>query len=112
MASTTEVIISDGGFGCPPGAISSSVWASCVQCFLDFALTFIGNKRSLQEVISPLSFSDLSHELQRFSALRFPIPDNNFTIRLNATSSRGLATKRMNETTSLMWACSKNRIPL
>src|SRR5437868_10994858 len=99
------MIISDGGFGLPPGAISSNVCVNCVQCFFDRAPTFIGNNRALQDVISPDSLSDLSHAFQRFSALRLPIPGRSFTIRLKATSSRGLATNRRNEITSLIWAC-------
>src|ERR687887_1349748 len=101
MASTTDVIISDGKLGWPPGAISSSVCASCSHAFFDFAGAGIGDKRSPQDEISPRTTNEFSQLLQRFSAVRLPMPGSNFTMRLNATSSRGLATKRMNEVTSL-----------
>src|SRR4030095_9943869 len=112
MASTTDVIISDGIFGWPAGAISSSVCASCSHDFFDFAETDIDNRRSLHEETSPRSVNELSQVRQRFSAVRLPMPGSNFTMRLNATSSRGLDTKRMNEVTSLICACSKNLMPL
>ena len=87
-----RVIISDGGFGTPPGAISSSVWTSCSHDFFDFAPTLIESNRSAQEVTSPFSSSAFSHAVQRLSALRFPMPGKSLIIRLKATSSRGLAT--------------------
>src|SRR2546430_13310014 len=102
MASTTDVIISDGILDRPVGAISSRVCASCSHGFFDFAGTGIDNKRSLHEEISPRSVNELSQLRQRFSAVRLPIPGSNFTIRLNATSSRGLATTRTNALTSLI----------
>src|SRR4030095_11723774 len=80
-------------------------------CF-DCAETDIDNKRSLHEETSARSVNELSQVRQRFSAVRLPMPGSNFTMRLNATSSRGLDTKRMNEVTSLICACSKNLMPL
>src|SRR4029079_4288318 len=124
-------IISDGILGCPAGAISSRVCASCSHAFLDFTGTFMTRRRSpklygacstpavravadsFSETRStPGATTSAAHFCQRFSAVRLPMPGSNLTMRLNPTSSRGLATKRINALTSLICACSKNLTPL
>ena len=43
--------------------------------------------------------------------MALPMPRTRRMVRLKASSSRGLAVRRRWASTSLMWACSKNRSP-
>ena len=103
--------MSPGGTGWPPGAISSKVNPSCFQPLAALAGTLNSANRSDHARRSP-SPGRTPSCVQIWSADRAPIPGRRRTIRLKATSSRGLTMNFRKAATSLTCACSKNRSPL